>query len=232
ATPVIGFLHPAARDSLESQLSGFRQGLKETGFVDGENVAIVYHRADDQVHRLDLRSFAVIATVQTAASALKAATPTIPIVFVAAGDPVQLGLVASLARPDGNLTGTNFFGAEAAAKRLELLRQLAPKAVRVAALLTRSALHVEELKALETSAGAMGLQIQVFNADTADEIDAAFVQIARGQFEALFVGDSAFFTSRRIQVVHWATRLGIPAIFAIRLFADIGGLISYGASLV
>ena len=128
ATPVIGFLHPAARDTLESQLSGFRQGLKETGFVDGENVAIVYHRADDQMHRLDLRSFAVIATVQTAASALKAATPTIPIVFVAAGDPVQLGLVASLARPDGNLTGTNFFGAEAAAKRLELLRQLAPKA--------------------------------------------------------------------------------------------------------
>src|SRR5262245_54652586 len=238
AMPVIGFLHPASANVSEVQLRGFRQGLKETGFVEGENVAIDYRWADNQIDRLPAlaaelvrRHDAVIVTTQDGASAVKGAT-TIPIVFLAGEDPVKLGLVASFARPGGNLTGINIFTGEVWAKRLDLLRQLAPGAVRVAVLLSSSSPGAENaLKDVEAAAGAMGLQIQVFSADTSSEIDAVFAQIGRERPDALFVGASPFFNSRRVQLAQWAARLGIPATFGMRLFSEVGGLMSYGASL-
>src|SRR5262249_26036272 len=168
--PVVGLLHPTSLDAVSSRLRAFHQGLKETGFVEGENVAIAYRFAENQINQLpelaaDLarRQVAVIATVGTSAFAAKAATTTIPIVFVGGEDPVKLGLVASLARPGGNLTGVNWLGAELAAKRLELLRQLLPAATRVAVLVNPAFATLTEitLRDVETAARAMGLQIQV-----------------------------------------------------------------------
>jgi putative ABC transport system substrate-binding protein len=219
---------------------GFRQGLKETGFVEGDNVAIEYRWAEDQNDRLPTlaaelvrRRVAVIATTSSGAFAIKPATATIPIVFLAAEDPVKLGLVASLAQPDGNLTGINFFEAELSAKRLELLRELVPGAARVAVLVNPAEVTNTEaiLKDVELAARAMGLQIQVLKATTSGEIDAAFVTIGRERPDGLFVGVGPFFTSRRLQLAHWATRVAIPATFGLRQYAEAGGLMSYGASL-
>src|SRR5215468_8960884 len=218
--PVVGFLHPASVHAAGDQLRAFHQGLKEAGFVDGENVAIEYRWADNRTDRLpalaaDLvrRRVAVIATVGTSAFAAKAATTTIPIVFVGGEDPVKLGLVGSLARPGGNLTGINWLGGELAAKRLELLRQLMPAATRVAVLVNPAFATLTEitLRDVEASARAMGLQIQVLNADTAREIDAAFEIIGREKLDAVFVGPGPFFNARRVPLSRCrATRKLLP----------------------
>src|SRR5262244_792745 len=190
AVPVIGFLNITSPDGYAERLRGFRQGLKDTGHVEGENVAIEYRWAEDQPDRLPSlatelvrRQVAVIATLGTTNSALaaKAATTTIPIVFAVGEDPVRLGLVASLARPGGNLTGINFFNAELTAKRVELLRVLVPAATRVVVLVNPAqATNTEStLREVEAAARAMGLQIQVLNASTSREIDAAFANIVR-----------------------------------------------------
>jgi putative tryptophan/tyrosine transport system substrate-binding protein len=240
AMRVIGFLHPGSVHAAGDQLRAFHEGLKEAGFVDGENVAIEYRWADYQTDRLPAlavelvrRRVAVIATVGTSAFAAKAATTTIPIVFVGGEDPVKLGLVASLARPGGNLTGINWLGGELAAKRLEFLRQLLPVATRVAVLVNPAFATLTEitLRDVEAGARAMGLQIQVLNADTSREIDAAFEIIGREQPDALIVGPGPFFNSRRVQMAQLAARYAVPAIHTTRLEAEAGGLMSYGPSL-
>jgi putative ABC transport system substrate-binding protein len=243
AMPVIGFLHTTSPDTNVYRLRAFRQGLKDTGYVEGENVAIEYRWADGQFDRLpglatDLvrRNVAVIAATggTPAALAAKAATTTIPIVFGVFEDPVRLGLVASLARPAGNATGINFFNIELAAKRLELLHeQLVPGAARVVVLVNPAdATNAEsQLKAVEAAAHSLGLKLQVLNATTSHEIDAAFAPFVRERPDALFVGSGAFFLSRRVQLVHLATRHGLPATYSSRDYAEAGGLLSYGATI-
>jgi putative tryptophan/tyrosine transport system substrate-binding protein len=238
--PVIGILGATSTDT--DYLRAFRQGLKDTGYVEGENVAIEYRWAEDQYDRLpalaaDLvrRRVAVIATVHGPAVTLaaKAATTTIPIVFTIAEDPVRLGLVASLARPDGNVTGINFVTGELAAKRLELLRELLPRAARVAVLVNPANFTQTEitLRDLEPAARAIGSQIQVFKADTSLEIDAAFATFARERPDALFVSSSAYLTSRRVQLTQLAARHAIPATYPGRQYVEAGGLMSYGSNL-
>jgi ABC-type uncharacterized transport system substrate-binding protein len=242
AMPVIGFLNPTSPDTNADRLRGFRQGLKDTGYVEGENVAILYHWAENQNDRLPelatelvRRRVAVIATTggPAAAFAAKAATPTIPIVFIVAEDPVRLGLAATLARPGGNLTGINIFSVELAAKRLELLRELVPGAARVAVLVNPAdAMNAETtLRDVEAAARAIGLQIQVLNAGTSREIDAAFATFVRERPDALFVGNDAFFTSRRVQLANLAARHMVPITSGTREIAEAGGLMSYGSSL-
>jgi ABC-type uncharacterized transport system substrate-binding protein len=240
--PVIGLLDPRSPDTLADRLRGFRQGLKDASFVEGQNAAIEYRWAENQMDRLpelaaDLvrRQVTVIVTPGGLASALavKAATTTIPVVFIVADDPVKLGLVASLARPGGNLTGINFFSGELTAKRLELLRELVPTATRVAVLVNpANAANAEATsRQAETASRALGLQIQVFNASTSREISAAFATFVRDRPDAVFVGLDPFFNSRRIQLVQLATRYAVPASYPARDFAEAGGLISYGANI-
>jgi putative tryptophan/tyrosine transport system substrate-binding protein len=241
AMPVIGFLNPASPETIADRLRGFRRGLKETGYVEGENVAVKYRWAEGQFDRLpalaaDLvrRQVAVIAAMSGGAPvAAKAATTTIPIVFVAGEDPVKLGLVGSLARPGGNLTGFNFFNYELVAKRLELLRELVPAATRVAVLVnpTNAANTETTVRKVEAAARAIGLQVQVLNASTSLEIDAAFATFVRERPDALFVGPDAFFNSRRMQLAHLATRHAVPAAYAQRDYAEAGGLMSYGSNI-
>ena len=242
AMPVVGFLNATSPDEFADRLRGFHRGLKETGYVEGENVSIEYRWADNQLDRLPAlaaelvrRQVAVIVSGAgpTVPFAAKAATTTIPIVFVAPEDPVRLGLVDSLARPGGNLTGINFFGSELVAKRLELLRELVPGTARVAVLVNPAyAANTEvTLRDVEAGAHAIGLQIQVLNASSSREIDAAFATFGRERPDALLVGPDPFFTSRRVQLVNFASRLAVPVIYVDRAFADIGGLMSYGASL-
>jgi putative tryptophan/tyrosine transport system substrate-binding protein len=239
AMPVVGFLYPTSPDAIPDRVRGFRQGLKDVGFADSENVAIEYRSADGQFDRLPAlaaelvrRQVAVIAAGNLASAlAAKAATTTIPIVFVVAADPVRLGLVASLARPGGNLTGINFFNVEVTAKRLELLRELVPGATRVAVLVNPANPATETtLRDVEPAARAMGLQLQVLKAGTSREIDAAFATFVRERPDALFVGGDSFFVSRRFQLVNLASRHAVPATFSNRDFAEVGGLISYGAN--
>jgi putative ABC transport system substrate-binding protein len=235
---VIGFLNSQSPDGYSDRLRAFRQGLKEAGYIEGENVAIEYRWAENQRERLPTlaselvrRQVAVITTAGLAELAAKAATTTIPIVFMSAEDPVKLGLVASLARPGTNLTGINFFGGELSAKRLELLRELLPQATRVAVLVNPDGPVTEStLRDIEPAALAMGLQIEVFGASSSVEIIAAFETLAP-RSDALFIGPDPFFTARRVQLVHLATRHAIPATYVARPFTDIGGLMSYGASL-
>jgi len=241
AMPVIGFLHATSPDGSTERLRGFRQGLKDIGFVEGENVAIEYRWAENQNDRLpalaaDLvqRRVAVIAATSTpAALAAKAATAAIPIVFVAGEDPVKLGLVASLARPGGNLTGINFFSGELTAKRLELLRELVPAAARVAVLVNPTNAFTTEttLRDIEPAARAMRLQIKVLNASTSREIDTAFATFISERPDAVFVGLDQFLNSRRVQLVNLASRHAIPAAFSNRDIVEIGGLMSYGANI-
>ena len=219
----------------------FRQGLKDSGYVEGENVTIIYRWAEGQWDRwpvlanelLHQRVAVIAAFGNSAALAAKAVTTTIPIVFSSGEDPVRLGLVASLAQPGGNLTGINIFSTELAAKRLGLLREMVPAAARVAVLVSPSSAVTSESTVRDTSAGAraMGLQVQVLNADTSHEIDAAFARLARERSDALFVDPIPFFDSRRVQLVNLASRLAVPAIYSDRVFAEIGGLMSYGASI-
>jgi putative ABC transport system substrate-binding protein len=202
ALPVIGFLYSQSRDAIADRLRAFRQGLKETGFVDGENVAMVFRWADNQIDRLPelaaelARGQVALIAAGNDASALaaKAATTTIPIVFGSADDPVRRGLVVSLSRPGGNLTGFSFFNVELAAKRLELLREMTPAAIRVAVLVNPAGPNAERtLRDLEEAARAIGLQIQVFNASTSREIDAAFATLVRD------VGREQEFKAREIE---------------------------------
>jgi putative ABC transport system substrate-binding protein len=241
AMPVIGFLHSASPDGNAERLRAFRQGLKEAGFVEGENVAIEYRWADNQNDRLpelaaDLvrRRVAVIAAGTIPSTfAAKAATTTIPVVFVVSEDPVKLGLVTSLARPGGNLTGINFLATELAAKRLELLRQLVPGATRIAVLVNPADAAVTEttLREAETAARAMGLQIQVHNASSSREIEASFATFVRERPDGLFVQSSALFNDRRVQLALLTVLRRLPATYPFRDYAEAGGLMSYGASL-
>ena len=242
AMPVIGYLNAQALEGFtERLLRGFRQGLREAGYIEGENVAIEYRWAENQYDRLPTlanelvrRRVPVIVGVGALASvfAAKAATTTIPIVFVAPDDPVKLGLVASLARPDGNLTGVNFFSGELTAKRLEVLRELVPGVARVAILVNPANLTVDStLRDVETAARAMGLQIKVFNASTSREIDTAFITFVREQPNALFVAQDSFFNVRRHQLANMAARHAVPMASASRDIAEVGGLMSYGTNI-
>ena len=240
AVPAVGFLNPASPDGWTERLRGFRQGLKETGFVEGENVTIEYRWAENQLDRLpalaaDLvrRRVAVIAaTAPPSAFAARNATSTIPIVFTATEDPVKLGLVTSIARPDGNLTGINFFSAEVGAKRLDLLRELVPSAARIAVLVNSTSLSTEStVRGVEAAARATGLQIEILNARTSREIFEAFATFLRQKPDALFVAGDPFFGGRRVQLANLASRHMVPATFALRDYVEAGGLMSYGASL-
>jgi putative ABC transport system substrate-binding protein len=242
AMPVIGWLNPTSPDFFADGLRGFRQGLKDAGYIEGENVTIEYRWADNQTDRLPALAAELVrrrVSVIVASGgfepvfAAKTATTTIPIVFLFGDDPVKAGLVASLARPGGNLTGINFFTGELAAKRLELLRELVPRAARIAVLVNpaNAAITVSTLRDVETAARAMGLQIQVLTADTSREIDATFATFVRERPDALFVGPAPFFTQRRVQLIHLEARHAILATYVGRQFAEAGGLMSYGASL-
>ena len=237
--PVIGFLNSASLDTYSHLLRAFRQGLKDTGYVEGESVAIEYRWAEGQLDRLPelaaelvRRRVALIAATGGVHPALaaKAATKTIPIVFAVGDDPVRFGLVASLALPGGNATGTNFFIYELGAKRLELLHELVPAAARVAVLVnpTNAAQAADMLKDVEAAARAISLQLQIVNASTSREIDAAFATLVGGRVDALFVPPDPFFVSRRVQLVQLAARHAVPATDPARAFAEVGGLMSYG----
>jgi putative ABC transport system substrate-binding protein len=241
ALPVVGFIRDGSADANARFAAAFRKGLNETGYVEGQNVTIEYHWLEGQYDRLpalmaDLvgRRVAVIATpgiVPTLAA--KAATTTIPIVFGVGDDPVRLGLVTNLARPGGNATGINFFVNEVAAKRLRLLHDLVPKAVRIAVLVNLAKASTEEftLRAVQEAAPTLGLKIQILNASTIGEIDAAFATIARDHSDALLVAPDAFFVSRRVQFITLTARDRIPATYSLRDYVAIGGLMSYGTDL-
>jgi ABC-type uncharacterized transport system substrate-binding protein len=243
AMPVIGLLDQRSPEELTDRLRGFHKGLKDEGFVEGQNAVIDYRWAENRMDRLPelaaelvRRRVNVIAATGgiPSAFAAKAATTTIPVVFVASDDPVRLGLVVSVARPGGNLTGINFFTAELTAKRLELLRELVPAATRVALLVnpTNAANTETTLREGEPAARAIGLQLQLLSASTIREINAAFATFARERPDALFVGIDPFFNSRRVQLVNLATRHALPTSFPARDFAEAGGLMSYGANIV
>jgi len=241
AVPVIGYFNSATPEAFSSYLSAFRQGLKETGYVESENVAIEYRWAQNQPERLpelaaDLvrRQVKVIAAQGAPASIAAAkATTTIPIVFGVPEDPVRLGLVASLAHPGGNATGINFFSAELAAKRLEFLRQLVFSVNRVAVLLNPAepTIAAANLRDVEAAASAMALQTRVFNATTIAELDTAFAALASERPDALLISSGLLFLNRRVQIAHLATRYAVPAIASPRAYPEAGGLMSYGTSL-
>jgi putative tryptophan/tyrosine transport system substrate-binding protein len=242
AMPVIGIIHAGLpQNEPGSRMTAFRQGLNESGYVEGQNVTIEYRWAEGQQDRyselvadLIRRKVSVIATgANTPASLVAAATSTIPIVFGVGQDPVKLGLVASLARPGGNATGVNFFIAELAAKRLGLLREMVPGMARAAVLVNpANAMSTEStVKDVQSAAQTLGLQIQIFKASTSREIDATFTNLVRERIDALFVGPDPFFNSRRVHLAVLATRCGIPATYAGRDYAEAGGLMSYGSDL-
>jgi len=237
ALPIVGFVNAGSSDA--PLAAAFRKGLNEAGYFEGQNVAVEYHWLEGQFDRLptlmaDLvrRRVAVIATPagNYAAQVAKAATTAIPVVFGVGNDPVKLGLVASLARPGGNLTGINFFANELAAKRLALLHELVPKAVRIAMLVNPANPATESfMREIPEAGRAMGLQIQVFNASTIREIEAAFATLVRDRADALYVAGDVFFTSRRVQFATLAASYRIPASYASREAVEAGGLMGYDA---
>lgn len=240
--PVVGFLDSRFPDALGDRLRGFRLGLKLAGYVEGENVAIVYRFAENQAERLPTLATELVrwpAAVIVASGgpnvmfASKAATTTIPVVFLSGEDPVRMGLVASLARPGGNLTGINFLNRELTAKQLELLRELVPSATRLAVLVNPANAVITEttLRDAGSAAAAMGLQLQIVRASTSREIDAAFATIVSERSSALFVAADPFFNSRRVQLSLAATRHGVPTIYSGREHAEVGGLMSYGSDI-
>ena len=242
SSAVIGFLGTLSPEGFNEPMRGFRQGLRESGYVEAENLRIEYRWAENQTDRLpalaaDLvsRRVAMIATAggPPAVWAAKAATSTIPVVFITGDDPIRLGFVTNLARPEGNLTGVSFFNAELATKRLALLRELVPAAARVAVLVNPAIGVISEatLKDLEQPARAMGVQLQVLTASNSREVNAVFDSFERERPDALFVGPGAFFLSRRVQLAHLATRHAVPAAYAERDYVEVGGLMSYGANL-
>jgi putative tryptophan/tyrosine transport system substrate-binding protein len=240
--PVIGFLSPTSPEANVDRLRGFRQGLRAQGYVEGENVGVEYRWAENQIDRLPElaaelvhREVGVLAALgDPAAFAAKAATKTIPTLFMVAGDPVKLGLVASIPRPGGNITGINIVNAELAAKRMELLRELVPRIVRIAVLVNPGDVTLIEpqLKGVEVAARAMGLQIQIVGANTADEIDAVFGSFERERPDALFVSTTPFLNARRVQLVQLAAFHRLPATYAQRDYVQAGGLMSYGSNIV
>jgi putative ABC transport system substrate-binding protein len=242
AMPVIGFLDTRSPDAMADRLRGFRHGLAETGYVEGDNVTILYRWAENNMDRVpelaaDLvrRQVGVMqAGGNTAAIfAAKAATATIPILFVVPEDRVRLGLVTNLARPSGNLTGINFFNRELVAKQLELLHELVPRAARVVSFVNpANAPSVESMERDAPSAArAMGLQIQILRVSASQEIDAAFATFARQPPDAIFVGNDGFLNSRRVQFVQQAAHHRLPAMYNGREFCEVGGLMSYGTDI-
>ena len=242
--PAIGLLDSRSQDALIERLRGFRLGLKENGYVEGDNVTIAYRWAENNFDRLPQlatelvqRRVDVIAATgpPAVAFAAKAATTTIPIVFIAAEDPVGLGLVTSLAHPGGNLTGMNFLTGELVSKQLELLRELVPRAAQVAVLVNQANVTTAEStkREAESAARAIGLQIQIVRASSSQEITNAFASFGgEHRPDALFVSNDAFFYSRRIQMVQLAAFHKIPVIYTGREYSEIGGLISYGADII
>jgi putative ABC transport system substrate-binding protein len=239
--PTIGYLDVRGPDETPELLRGFRQGLKDAGFVEVENVSVIYRFANNQPNRLpelaaDLvrRPVAVINTsggVQPATAA-RQLTASIPIVFSTAEDPVRLGLVSSLARPGGNLTGINFQSAEVVTKRMEMLREMVPKATRIALLINPNGPTPEiTLRDAQRATQAMGLQMPVHRASTIAEIDAVFANLAKEPVDALFVGTDPFFSARRVQLVNLVSRHGLPSSFGNRWFVEAGGLMSYGSDV-
>jgi putative ABC transport system substrate-binding protein len=239
--PVVGFINGGSPYPSARLAAAFRKGLNETGTVEGQNVTVEYHWLEGQFDRMpallaDLvrRQVAVIATTSNVATlAAKAATATIPIVFGVGEDPVQLGLVASLARPGGNATGINFFSEEVVAKRLRLLHDLMPKAVRIAVLVNpaNASSAKSTLRAVQEAAPTLGLQIQILHAATIGELNAAFTSLARERADALFVGGDGFFRDRTVQFVTLTARDRIPATYSNRDYVAAGGLMSYGTDL-
>jgi putative tryptophan/tyrosine transport system substrate-binding protein len=244
AMPVIGFLDIRSPDSMADRLVGFRQGLRETGYVEADNVTILYRWGENKIERMQeltaelvRRQVAVIYAGGSTAVVLaaKAATATIPIpiIFVVPEDPVRLGLVTSLARPGGNLTGINFFNTELVPKQLAILHEMVPRAVRVAVFVNPA--NVPTIQATERdaqpAARAMGLQIQMLRVSTSGDIDLAFSTFAREPPDALFIGTDGFLNSRRVQFVQQAARHRLPALYSGREFSEIGGLMSYGTNI-
>jgi putative ABC transport system substrate-binding protein len=235
---VIGFIRDGSAEGNARYVAGFRKGLGESGYVEGQNVTVEYHWLEGKYDRLpellaDLvrRQVAVIATpITMVALAAKAATATIPIVFLTGGDPVELGLVASFARPGGNVTGVNILTSEIVAKRLRLLHDLLPSAARIAVLVNPGNASVAKttVQDVQKAAPTMGLQSQIINATTVGEINEVFATLERERPDALFVGPDALFTSRRVQLVTLATRDRIPATYPNRDYVEVGGLMSYG----
>jgi len=242
AMPVIGFLSGRSPHEAASALGAFRQGLGEEGYFEGKNVTIEYRWAEGRYDRLPAlaaelvtRQVTVIAATgggEASGLAARAATATIPIVFTAGGDPVKLGLVTSLSKPGGNVTGVTFIFAELGAKRLELLRELIPKSARIAIIINPSyPPALAEVRDVQAGARARGFQVNVLNASTESEIDRAFATITRQKTDALVVGTDPFLLGQRDQLVRLAVRRAIPTIFFSREFVDAGGLMSYGPSI-
>jgi ABC-type uncharacterized transport system substrate-binding protein len=241
ATPVIGFLNPTSPDTNADRLRAFRQGLKETGYVEGENVAIEYRWADNQVDRLPVlaaelvqRRVAVIAATggELVALAAKAATTTIPIVFGVSEDPVPSGLVASHSRPGGNATGVNFLVTELGSKQLGLLHELIPAAARVGLLVNPKSPTTERaVRDVTVAAPAIGLQVDVVQASNSREIESVFGTLVHNKADALLVGPDPFFASRRLQLAILAARHALPAVYNVREYAEAGGLMSYGTNV-
>ncbi len=240
--PVIGFLDPRTPEVVAARLRGLRQGLKESSYVEGENVEIAYKWAEDQTDRLPALAVdlvhrpvaAIVASGPLSSFAAKAATTTIPIVFLVGNDPVQLGLAKSLSRPGGNMTGINLFNSELGAKRLELIRDLLPRAARIAVLANPADATLTEVESKEVTDAArtMGLQIQVHNANTSTEINAAFEAMGRERPDAVVVGSTPFFNGRQVQLAQLAAFHRLPVISALRDYAEAGGLMSYGSNIV
>jgi putative ABC transport system substrate-binding protein len=234
--PVVGFLSTSSADLWVDRLRAFRQGLGEIGYVEGKNVGIEYRWADNQHDRLpamvaDLvgRPVSVIAANGPAAEVAKKATTTVPVVFFSGLDPVQRGLVASLSRPGGNLTGVSVLATEVAPKRLQLLHEVIPTASTIA-LLVNGALAETLTNDMQAAARALGLQLQVLQAGSEREIETAFANLVQLQTRALVIGNDAFFSSRREQLAALTVRHAVPAIYEFREFAAAGGLLSYGSS--
>jgi putative ABC transport system substrate-binding protein len=241
--PVVGFMSGVSRDMAAERPAAFRKGLAETGFVEGQNVTVEYKWLDGQYDQVPTlvadwvrrRAAVIVApgTPPVVAVAAKAATSTIPIVFSIGDDPVKFGLVASLARPGGNATGVNSFTQEVNTKRLALLHELVPKAVRIAVMLNPARPDAEPtLRDVHEAAPGLGLQIQELKASTNRDIDAAFASLARAPADALFVSGDAFFDSRRVQFVVLASRLGLPTSFPSRDGVEAGLLMSYGTDII
>jgi putative ABC transport system substrate-binding protein len=240
AVPVIGFLRSTSLAASTPMIAGFRQGLTAAGFNEGQNVAIEYRYADNQLDRLPglvaeliRRPVALIVANVNAALAAKAATTTVPIVFATGSDPVVDGLVASLNQPGGNVTGVSFVAGLLGAKRLEMLRQLAPTAATIAMLVGTDTLEARiERRDVELASQALGQQLIIAPVSSEGEFDGAFTSIVGRGAKALLVGAGPFLTSNRERVVALAVRHAIPAIYALREFVEAGGLMSYGASIV
>jgi putative tryptophan/tyrosine transport system substrate-binding protein len=243
AVPVVGFVNGRSPETSARVASAFRKGLSEAGYVEGENVTVDYHWLDGRYERLpslmaDLvhRGVAVIATPGSnpAALAARAATKTIPIVFGVGADPMTMGLVASLARPGGNATGISSFVTDVDTKRLALLHELVPKAVRIAVLVNPDNTSTAEpaRRDISEAARAIGLQIEFLNAGTSREIEMAFATMVRDRVDALFVTPDGFLISRRVQLAMFAARYGIPSAYATREDVEAGGLMSYGIDLL